>query len=286
MKFLRRYTATPNRLIDDTVMHYTSKIVYHALAFMQRPNGRVKLTVAKLVSLAGLCEDTVLQALQELEARGYIRKKRNWRWSQEHCRPVYCANTYKLSQNYDEGYTLISSTVMDIDTTPAGFCVLLFLYRCAGRTGRAFPSIRYIAGAWREKTGRGLEMSKSTVLRVLKRLAACQAFQKNTCDAKVGDQSCNSYYLTDMVPAKVTQSSNTAQDPSGNSFVCGGGSIFPEAYFSNKITGTYTDEERKNGVGEFGDLHSFGLDFSWMKPLYFDGTGVIVSFCDEPDLTA
>ncbi len=286
MKFLRRYAAIPNRLIDDTVMHYSSKRVYHALAFMQQRNGRVRMTLAKLASLAGLCEDTVIQALRELEGRGYLRRKRNWCWSQEKGRPVCAANTYKLSQDFSAGYTLIASDLMDIESTPAGFCVLIFLYRCAGRTGRAFPSIRYIAGAWREKTGRGLEMSKSTVLRVLKRLASCQAFVKNLCQGKAGDLRCNSYYLTGMVPAKVETTAQTQQLFVQDFFDVDGGSIFPGAILSNKITGASIKRKEKYGVREFGSLHSFGADFFMEQLFYFDGIGVKVSASGEPNLTA
>lgn len=286
MKFLRQYTATPNRLIDDTTMHYTSKIVYHALAFMQQRSGLIRVTVGKLASLAGLCEDTVLQGLNELVACGFVKRKRNWRWSQKYNHPIYSTNTYKLNQNYTGGYTLISSKIMGVQTTPAGFCVLLFLYRCAGRTGRAFPSLRYIAGAWRDKTGTGLEMSKSTVLRVLKQLSACQAFLKVPCRTGEGDLSCNSYYLTDMVPAKVQGGSDAPQLSFKHFFESRGGSIFPDAYFSNKITMGFTARKGEKGAGQFGNSHN--LETEWVQePLFhFDGTGVKVSTCGEHDFTA
>lgn len=243
MLFFRSRTAMPNVLIDDTVMHYTSKIVYTVMALSQRKSGLVKLTVAELVGKTGLCEATVLQALAELEAGGFIKKKRNWRFSYGIGSAVFSSNTYKLRLDFSNGYTLISSAILDMDLTPAAFCVLLFLYRCAGRTGRAFPSIRYIAGAWKEKTGKGLYMAKATVLRALKSLAKLQAVCKCYCKTKEGDFGNNSYFMTDMVLAYTSARSAHNSDTGANSLaasaVSGGGIIFWEASHSNKITGVY-----------------------------------------------
>ena len=276
MKFVRKYAAISNRLIDDTVMHYTSKIVFCTLAFMQRRDGRAKMTVAQIVSMSGLSEGTVLQALKELEENGFLTKKRNWRWSEKMNSLVYAANTYKVSQNFSTGYTLISSSVMDVETTPAGFSVLLYLYRCAGRSGRAYPSIRYIAGFWKEKTGRGLEISKSTIQRVLKQLEKCQAFVKNQCEARSGVLSCNSYYLTEMVPTEIkpVRPGDTVQTYMKNFFSSRGVPIFGEASISNKITGDSIQRKRKKGVGEFGD-------FNKKSSIYFDGTACLVSTINE-----
>ncbi|HIT33147.1 MAG TPA: hypothetical protein IAC31_00780 [Candidatus Faecousia intestinigallinarum] len=253
MRFLRKYTATPNRLIRDTTMHYTSKIVYLALALQERKSGLVKVTVAELTALCRLSEETVLQALSELELGGFLKKKRSWRWSKSLNCPIYAANTYKLTKAGNEGYTLISAAVMDVDATPAGFCVLLFLYCCAGRSGRAFPSIRYIAGTWRDKVCNGLDMARSTVQRVLKQLEKLQAFVKHNCLAKAGDLRCNSYYLTEMVPAAVSGS-----QPVQECFL-GGVPIFREASPIKKITGVLYFEGRIKGVPEFGEIYKNSL---------------------------
>lgn len=276
MRFIRSYIAAPNRMIDNTDLHYTSKIVYCTLAFMQQRNGRAKLTIARIVELSGLCENTVLQALAELESHGFISRKRNWRWSKEFNAPIYAANSYKISRNLVGGYTLLSASIMDIQTTPAGFAVLIFLYRCAGRNGRAFPSVRYIAGAWREKTGRGLDMSKSTVQRVLKQLATAQAFLVNPCECDVGDKSCNSYYLANMVSCEIpTKSARIGkQNYISDFFAIGGVPIFEEASTSNKITKDYTNRKEKNGVAQF-------VDFAKNQLFYYDGTGVLVSVTEE-----
>lgn len=234
MRFLKDYTETPNILIDDTIMHYTSKVVYVAMALCQRKSGLVKLTIAELVEKSGLCEATVMQALEELEAGHYIKRKRNWRFSKGLNRAVIASNTYKLCRNRSSGYTLIRASIFSQKITPATFCVLLFLYRCAGRNQRAFPSIRYIAGAWKEKTGRGLDMAKSTVQLALKLLKELQAFDLRHCDTKRGCKSNNSYYMTDMVLKKsgCTKFQNIVRGLLPH----GGGPIFWDTSPINKIT--------------------------------------------------
>lgn len=303
MRFTLRYTPVPNDLIDDTRLHYTSKLVYTALALSRRSTGLIRLTVAGLEEKTGLCEATVLQGLSELEAASYIRRKRNWRYSLGLGRLVVSSNTYKLRSGCPSGYTLIPASVFDLDLTPAGFCVLLFLYRCAGRSGRAHPSIRYIAGAWREKAGLGLEMAKSTVQRALKELAAKQAFVKHNCEGRDGDLRCNSYYLTDMVldykkahsegseastaeNSTIVGSCDSAQKPTPKNVSFGGGPIFGEASQINKITGDHILRKKELGVDEFGNLTKKAEDWLREHPLWFNGQAYLVSFCDELELFA
>lgn len=287
-RFQKHYATIPNRLVDDTRLHYTAKIVYVALALSRRKSGLIRLTVEDLTELTGLCEATVLQALRELEDGRFLRRKRNWRFSQGLCRAVFAANTYKLRMDMSAGYCLIPAAIFHYALTPAGFSVLLFLYRCAGRDGRAFPSIRYIAGAWLEKTGRGLEMGKTTVLRVLKQLTASQALVKHFCDGKNGTKRCNSYYLTDMVTEKFilnhARPSRSGRNSYGKIFDAYGGSIFEDASGNNKITEGFYCTEKEQGVAQFGNLYNFeGLEF-YQSLFYFDGTGVKVSAYGEPEL--
>lgn len=245
----KKYVVVPNDLIDDTVMHYTAKIIYIILAFARRKSGIIKLTISELVQQSGFCEATVLQAIKELEESSFIQKKRNWRFSFTLNRVVNTANTYKLRENITNGYTLISSEILAMELTPATFCVLLFLYRCAGKDGRAYPSIRYISGAWKEKTGRGLFMGKSTVIRALKVLSKMQAIIKQYCQCQSGKLSANSYYMTASVLKHSQKSAETK-----HLFI--GGSIFWDTSSINKITGdSLLRAEEIEGVPEFVILH-------------------------------
>lgn len=286
----KRYTPIPNDLIDDTRLHHSAKKVYAALALSRRPDGSIQVSLAKLGRISGLCQATVLQGLAELEEAGYIRKKRSWRYSVALGRLVIAANTYRLRSTCPTGYSLIPAAVFGHKLTGAEFAVLLYLYRCAGRTGRAHPSIRFIAGAWRGKTGHGLDMAKSTVQRALKRLAQLQLLVKHFCRAALGCLSCNSYYLTDMILGSLGRAAAPAQtawavrDPAPETPQFGGGPIFWVASSINKITKDIYLAEKKKGVGEFGGSYKNPGEWLSAHPLWHNGQGVLVSFCEEQAL--
>lgn len=276
MKYLHPVAAVPNALINDTAVHYTTKAVALALLFLSgRKNRTVTVTFAELAELSHCSTATAQQAVAELIRGGYIVKKRSYRYSDERKRLIYAANQYVWVKRIG-GYTLLRREIMGYKLLPSALANLLFLYRCGGRKGRAFPSIRHIAGKLKALEKASLDMAKSTVCLALKALRLAQAVVRHHCSTKRGGYAANTYYLTDMVV-----SGGAGRCLSGE-----GSPKFSKHRVINQITEAYTGEERKNGVGEFGDLHSSNQDFSRMKPLYFDGTGVIVSFCDEPDLTA
>ena len=138
------------------------------------------------------------------------------------------------------------------------FCVLLFLYRCAGREGRAFPSIRYIAGSLKRIVGKGLHMSKSTVLRAIKELEKQQAFLKRHCEKQQGGFSNNSYYLTAMITKNSIRENNShsaCQEQIFTKSKSEGRFIFREASPINKITGVSIMSRKEKGVGQFGTIH-------------------------------
>lgn len=276
MKYLHPVAMVPNALIDDTTVHYTTKAVALALLFLSgRKNKAVKVTVAELAKLSHCSTATVQQAIAELLRGGYITKRRSYRYSTEHNRLIYGANVYVWLKRHG-GYTLLRREILDYDLTPSALASLLFLYRCGGRSGRAFPSIRHIAGLLDKAGKTGLDMAKSTVCLALKALRILQAVIRHCCNTKRGCYASNSYYLTDMVITGGATSRISGE----------GGPKFDKHIFINQITEAFTERERKKGVGQFGNLHSFGAGFFQEQLFYFDGTGVKVSACDEPDLTA
>lgn len=276
MKYLHPVAMVPNTLIDDTTVHYTTKAVALALLFLSgRKNKAVKVTVAELARLCHCSTATVQQAVAELLRGGYITKRRSYRYSTDHNRLVYGANVYVWLKRHG-GYTLLNREILDYKLTPSSLASLLFLYRCAGRSGRAFPSIRQMAGLLKKTGKMGLDMAKSTVCLALKSLRILQAVVRHCCNTKQGCYASNSYYLTNMV---ITGGAGCR--------TCGEGSPkFDKPKFINQITEGFTKRERKNGVRQFGNLHSFEAGLFQEQLFYFDGTGVKVSACDEPDLTA
>lgn len=75
---------------------------------------------------------------------------------------------------------------------------MLYLYRCAGREGRAYPSIRHIAGIRKDCTKiPGCGVSRASVCRALAALEKLLVFIKLSCRSVC--HRCNSYLLTNMV---------------------------------------------------------------------------------------
>lgn len=277
MKYIHPVAAVPNELIQDTTVHYTTKAVALTLLFLSgRKNKAVKVTVAELAKLSHCSTATVQQAVSELMQGGYLAKRRSYRYSAEQGRLIYDANVYVWLKRHG-GYTLLKRDILDYDLTPAALASLLFLYRCGGRSGRAFPSLRHIAGLLKDAGKNGLDMAKSTVCLALKALRVLQALVRHHCNTRRGCYSSNSYYLTDMViTARANRPSSSAE----------GSPKFDKPREINQITGAFTEREIKKGVGQFGNLHNFRPEFFHDPPFYFDGIGVKVSTSDEHDLTA
>lgn len=235
MKYLHPVAAVPNELINDTAIHYTTKAVALALLFLSgRKNKAVRVTIAELSRLSHCSTATVQQAIAELLRGGYITKRRSYRYSPEHNQPIYAANIYVWLKRHG-GYTLLRREILDYDLTPSALASLLFLYRCGGRSGRAFPSIRHIAGLLDKAGKMGLDMAKSTVCLALKALRILQAVVRHCCNTKRGCYASNSYYLTNMV---IT--GEAACRTSGE-----GSPKFDKPKFINQITGAFTERERK-----------------------------------------
>lgn len=276
MKYLHPVAAVPNELINDTAVHYTTKAVALALLFLSgRKNKAVRITVAELARLSHCSTATVQQAVEELIRGGYIVKERSYRYSDEKKRLIYAANRYAWVKRHG-GYTLLKREILNYNLTPSGLANLLFLYRCGGRRGRAFPSIRHIAGLLKKAGKSGLDMAKSTVCQALKALRLAQAVVRRHCSTQRSCYACNSYYLTDMVITGGTKRC-----------ISGGGSPFFDKHkIINQITGDFTERKEKYGAGQFGNLpKSESTDF--VESMFcFDGVGVRVSASGEPDLTA
>lgn len=282
MKYLHPVAAVPNELINDSSMHFSTKKVALALLFLSgRKRRAVHATIAELADISRCSTATVQQAISELIQGGYILKSRCYRYGEEQNRLIYAANAYIWVKRLG-GYTLLRREILNHDMTPAALSVLLFLYRCGGRSGRAFPSIRHIAGKLSAQCRKGLDMAKSTVARALAELRCLQAIVRHRCWTKRSCYAANSYYLSDMVISDGRQSHQDEPDE----FPMGGSPIFDKLRFNNQITGAYTLEEEEKGVGQFGTLHKTPGWFDEGEDYWFDGVGVKVFSCGEQDLTA
>ena len=193
MTYLHPVAAVPNNLITDANLSYTTKRVAFVLLLLAGRKGRyVTVSFAALARLCRCSTTTAQRAVTELCTQGYLLKSNRYHFDQKQNRFVYASNRY-LWLRREGGYTLVSRDILAYDLTPAAFVTLLYLYRCAGRKGRAFPSLNRTAKA-------GLNMAKSTVCMALKALRLLQAVVRHQCVTRHRcHASSSSYYLTNFV---------------------------------------------------------------------------------------
>ena len=231
MKYLHPVAAVPNALIADTKLHYTTKRVALALLLMAgRKCVTVSVTFAVLARFAHCSPATAQQAVTELISAGYMMKTRRYRYGKDQNHLIYDANGYQWIARIG-GYTLVRRELLDYELTPAAFANLLYIYRCAGRRGRAFPSLRRIAGLLVNAVEAGLDMAKSTVCLALKLLRRLQAVVRLHCCKLDGSYSANSYFLTDMV---ISDGRPATESTPEEISLAGGSPIFSKPSITNK----------------------------------------------------
>lgn len=269
----KSYAAVPNRLIEDCSLKHTTKRVAVALLMeSSRRNKGICISYEDLAKRSGCGIGTAQKAVQELIAHGYVTQERNYRYCEALGRAIIAKNTYRIVQ-LPGGYTLVPRSALrrrgKRGGAHASFSVLLYLYRCAGRVGRAYPSLRRMADELH-----GCGASKASICRALAMLEKELSLIRRECRRMRQDLSCNSYYLTDMVIAgkcfKETHTDAEATNANtvlagvnpGSSYVNGispkelffqlwGGLKLSKLPWINKITRVYILRKREKGVFEF-----------------------------------
>ena len=268
MTYLHPVAAVPNHLITDAALSYTAKRVAFVLLLLAGRKGRY--VTASFAALAQLCKcsrTTVQKVVKELCAQGYLHKSNRYHFDEQQNRFIYASNRY-LWLRREGGYTLVSREILAYDLTPAAFVTLLYLYRCAGRKGRAFPSLRRIAKA-------GLDMAKSTVCLALKTLRLLQAVVRYNCVTRRRCHASSSYYLTNFVFSR-------NQIPSS-----GGGPKNDKPISINQLTRDNTLRKTTEGAVRVGSFSAAWSTFWSSSAFYFDGVGVrVYAYTEETVLTA
>lgn len=262
MTYLHPVAAVPNNLITDTNLSYTTKRVAFVLLLLSGRKGRyVTVSFAALARLCKCSATTAQKAVKELCAQGYLLKSNRYHFGEKQNHLIYASNRY-LWLRREGGYTLVSRDILAYDLTPAAFVTLLYLYRCAGRKGRAFPSLRRIAEV-------GLAMSKSTVCLALKALRLLQALVRHKCITQHRCNSSSSYYLTNFVFSR-------------NQLPSEGGPKNDRPISINQITGDYTERKRTEGAARTGTSHT-----TWGNTrTHYNEMGVGISVYDDKGLLA
>ena len=275
MKYLHPVAFIPNELITDPKLHFTSKRIAVVLLHLSGRKGhRISITFRELSSITGCSTATAQQAIQELLKGGYLLKEKTYRYSTSQGRVIQGTNRY-LWIRRQGGYTMIRKEILDYRLTPAAFCNLLYLYRCAGASGRAFPSLRHTAGRFKQALHAGLSMAKSTVCRAMSTLRHQQALVRHFCRTLPGCLAANSYYLTNMVLSDGRESSSNE-----------GGPIFDTPIFINQITKEFTLRKEKFPASPEIGREDFCRELWPLHGYWFDGTGVRVFAGDEQSLLA
>ncbi len=266
MTYLHPVAAVPNSLITDTALSYTTKRVAFVLLLLAGRKGRyVTVSFAALAQLCKCSSTTAQKAVKELCAQGYLLKSNRYHFGEKQNHLIYASNSY-LWLRREGGYTLVSRNILAYDLTPAAFVTLLYLYCCAGRKGRAFPSLRRIAGL-------GLDMAKSTVCLALNALRLLQALVRHKCVTRRQCHSSSSYYLTNFVFSR-------------NQLPSEGGPKNDKPISINQITKENTERKRTEGAVQNCNFRTFCGTLRSPTPYFFDGVGVRVSAWKEHDFTA
>lgn len=257
MTYLHPVAAVPNNLITDTALSYTTRRVAFVLLLLAGRKGRY--VTASFAALARLCKcstTTAQKAVKELCTQGYLLKSNRYHFGEKQHQLIYSSNRY-LWLRREGGYTLVSRDILAYYLTPAAFVTLIYLYRCAGRKGRAFPSLRRI-------TGMGLDMAKSTVCLALKALRLLQAVVRHKCVTRCQCHANNSYFLTNFVFSRNQLSFSE------------GGPKSDKPIFINQITEENTLRKRTECAVPKSSFRTFWGTFWSPSPYYFDGMGVRV----------
>ena len=237
MTCLHPVAAVPNDLITDNALSYTTKRVAFVLLLLAGRKGRyVTVSFAVLAKLCKCSTTTAQKSVKELCTQGYLLKSNRYHFGEKQNHLIYTSNRY-LWLRREGGYALVSRDILAYDLTPATFVALLYLYRCAGRKGRAFPSLRRIAEM-------GLDMAKSTVCLAIKTLRLLQAIVRHQCVTRNRYYASSSYYLTDFVFSR-SQLPSLVGSPKNDKPI----SI-------NQITGYYTERKRTKGAAQAGTLRT------------------------------
>lgn len=195
----------PNALIrnEDNLAPSAIGVAQVLYANMNR-QGRFTASIQRIAARSHRCPDTVRQALAQLEQAGYIRKIRNWKYSQEHGHCVFAATTYQILRMPDRDFTLVPYRWLRSDLTACAVQVLLVCrMHMRKEPNRAYPSIRRMAAV--------AGLAKATICRALNQIVCLGLLVKEFCKKATGTFSCNSYFL--CLPTQLERTVRLTSDP-------------------------------------------------------------------------
>lgn len=197
----------PNELIGDTALPYSARRVAAVLYAHKNALGSCHKTYAELAQLSGLSPATVRKAVIALSERGYIAKRKTYRYAADKRAVIYGKTEYHCSMSFKRGYTLIPREIFKLELSDSAFSVLLYIFRCMPRSGkdafRAHPSIQQIERI----TG----AARSTVCLALRALKQIPMILAQLCRKVNGAFGKSSYYLVKLLDTAVELVDSTLQ---------------------------------------------------------------------------
>lgn len=191
------YFKTPNALIGDNTLSYTTRKVGMVFYAFSNALGGCRKSYEAIAALAGCSVATAVKAVRELAEAGYLTVKHTKYHSGKLGRTVYGKNTYTVDLALlKKGYTILDRAVLEQELPDSAFIVLSAIIACAGNSSRAFPSI----SALQKKTG----AARSTVCAGLRLLKALKSLLVQLCMKKNRAHSKNSYHLCTVVRNNIT----------------------------------------------------------------------------------
>lgn len=181
----------PNSLIADTTIPYSAKSVCAVIYAYKDEHNEAMISAKKICKILHCDANLVFNALNILEKKGYIRRKRNYRNNNETRKLQYDKNSYVCLLDMSADFTFVPRSSLYIKTTYASFSLYLYLLNQGFRKGRAFPSINKIINA--------VGISKSTILRAAEMLQAVGLIIKQQCKTVKNCFTSSSYFLVRLI---------------------------------------------------------------------------------------
>lgn len=147
----------PNLLLDFSLSPNALK-VYVYLCSCAGADSTAIVRASRIAERCHICANTVRMAVHELGALGLLEKQN--RYNAEH---HYIANAYHLARLVG-GWFALDTTNNPFALGGSTFMVYLYLLRCRGSNGKAFPSLRRIE--------RAIGVCRAVVVKAIKQLAA------------------------------------------------------------------------------------------------------------------
>lgn len=177
----------PNRIILDTNLTYSAKVVAATIYACRNALGVCRLGLHKLAKYTGCSVTTVRDALVRLENAGYISIYRNYAWSHEHGRCERRKDTIICQLSISTNFSFVARSALRAALKKSTFTVYLLICQLSGNNGRAFPSLRHVADV--------LAMGIATVCRAVKELNESILMYREKCIKSNGAHTSNSYFL-------------------------------------------------------------------------------------------